>query len=1755
MSRWWQNDMSDASQGLFSDPSLALQIATMPDQILQQTQAQQQAAEQDARKAKSGFLGSMMDFTKSVGGVLDGAMSTLIGDNAANKVEKTLSVGGKAVWWPVDKTASGAYWLYSNGVSQPLSTVLLMAATGQGSGVGGKDKTSYFSAGDWAKSWHEANKLSPAQVVFNAENTYAATDNKSAFSFLGSGGSNLSEPEKQQVKQQAGKFIQDTNYWRDQQGWKYTVGTGALDFMTSMGLDPTYAGLKVVSSGVKGLRSVRITGAALDAATTSRAGTVAGATIDKAANSITKSLAKNPAEASQSDNVNNFFKWTQEPSASGAPRKTGWEIAQHPIWGTGRKINPERYKLSQLLSQADDVEQPMILRFAMGDNTAAQQLAVKNSDLLRQVARVSENRSLVDNAKYDPDLFEHFMQQERLGATAPNTAPGIGGNAASDIGNKVVEPPYPRPTTPGPRQQGWDATYGDIAKQAAVHRAAAGSILTASNGVRATQGASGLRLADQLRFQSWKTGQLADADSQLSALQQKSDIYSTLLGSADKSPEAFTPGQSNLFGTLSNLYRMGPLAGNTEKAADKAINAATRDRALKGLGGDGGFASRTLRKGYYGIPVRVIQSFGDRLPQSLINHNAEDATDRVNDMLKQVPGLGQDQRLGMLNMYDTAGDKVAKDAVLKQIHSQVVEHMASQHNLDSETGRAVAKIVDSGITSAFDELKNGTPRASEPMFTTATNTLTGKRADMYKDGEAWKVAPDAKTKLSYSAPLLDVKELDRFLSRHSGMLSSLRTSGGQVYDGLLDVTDNLSNVWKAATLLRPGYILRAPSEEMAAAAVKFGLIGSIMMTAHGGKNWALNRANQIEAYIGKGDYSSAIDSGKSRIRILDPDLQETGKKLGLPTTRLNVNSAYPVVMAQLGDEKTAAADLEKQIAKMEKDPDHDPNVLAGLHDDLADHNDVIKEFTDYAHAIVRAATDAKGRRIGQGVITHKGIEVPEAFSKEWDNPIAHSEITSDEAMKVAFARGESIRQGRLIKTGHWTSIMPDDPTHMDNWLDALNKQFAQDDLYKKVASDKTLKAAKDWLRTPEGRYHLGVLGPMSRSQDELIQGIADTLQKYTANNPALLDRIANGKEITEADLVAGIRKEDFPDVHGEEVLGLTAHGRQSTASALIDNTINKTFRRLGTIPTDILSRNPTYARAYEARMRQAVDQEVSYQKSIGKDGDSITPEALNKMHAKVDKQAREDIKAVVYDPTRTTATQALRFVAPFLSAHIDGLERWAGLIAEQPQFVGTAARIYNAPVAANLVTDQQGNAVDQNGYVTDRDENGKIIGKHFVGIENRTIHFKVPAGLKNMPGASRLKNVDTPIKIQSLNTILPGDPWWNPGTGPIVSIAASQIAKKDPGFGDFLQWAKVLPYGPQTLGASVTPAYLKNVWDAYHPDSDKFQQAMLQEYQRQVAEHAKGGPLPDMDKAEKQAKQFMSLKALTSWLSPTQTQSTPLTGTPYQFYVDQYKKMQQADPKNADTNFLDKFGEDYFIFTSSLSKSMGIAPTVSALTTAKEYKDLIAGDPSLAPFIIGDVYNQGAFSSSAYFDEQNMKIGGEEVRGKQSVQDAVEDNQRRLGWAEYTKIMNTVDANLIRAGFHSYSQAGAEGFNQTKQNLVAGLKALYPAWEQDYDTTDSGALPRRIQSFEILVQDPRLANDPMRTDIKAMTQYLAYRQYFKSLLAARGVSQLSTDPNGTPYGNNADIGLAWRNVQTGLVAADTKFADAFNRYLSHDNLQ
>ena len=312
---------------------------------------------------------------------------------------------------------------------------------------------------------------------------------------------------------------------------------------------------------------------------------------------------------------------------------------------------------------------------------------------------------------------------------------------------------------------------------------------------------------------------------------------------------------------------------------------------------------------------------------------------------------------------------------------------------------------------------------------------------------------------------------------------------------------------------------------------------------------------------------------------------------------------------------------------------------------------------------------------------------------------------------------------------------------------------------------------------------------------------------------------------------------------------------------------------------------------------------------------------------------------------------------------------------------------------------------------------------------------------------------------------------------------------------------------------------------------------------------------PSMDQIKKDAKSFLWLQALTDWVAPASIKSSPLTGTKYQFFADQYKALQKADPQNARDNFLNMFGDEYFGFTDAISKSMGISASVTADKKMEQYRSLIEQDPDMAPLVVGDVYNGGPFSATIYQKQLNDEIGGTKVREKMTAEEAINYGRAQEGWHQYMKSMGILDGELIRAGFTSYTQKGAEQFAAYKSNITQQIATQNPAWAKAYGTTDRQQIPNRIRFMQQMVSDPALLNDPLRQDIKSLTAYLAVREQMKQQLAQRGLKQLSFDQAGQPTGQAADLGYAWRQNQMYFVNHSVGFSLLYNRYLSNDDLQ
>jgi hypothetical protein len=200
-----------------------------------------------------------------------------------------------------------------------------------------------------------------------------------------------------------------------------------------------------------------------------------------------------------------------------------------------------------------------------------------------------------------------------------------------------------------------------------------------------------------------------------------------------------------------------------------------------------------------------------------------------------------------------------------------------------------------------------------------------------------------------------------------------------------------------------------------------------------------------------------------------------------------------------------------------------------------------------------------------------------------------------------------------------------------------------------------------------------------------------------------------------------------------------------------------------------------------------------------------------------------------------------------------------------------------------------------------------------------------------------------------------------------------------------------------------------------------------------------------------------------------------------------------------------------------------------------------------------------------------MPGGAEMQRTKMSANDAMVENQRRLGWSKYTAVMNGLTATLHNRGLKSFNDKGAEDLKSTKQAVTALWgQPLLPdgspnphyndAWSKDFSSYDSLKYDRLIPGLTS-VADSELANDPNRSDLRSLKAYLMGRTVINKILneryqtkqadmRARGLR--GDAPKSISAKENADLADTWQRFVDSLIEKDTRFGDLHSRYLARD---
>lgn len=1599
----------------------------------------------------------------------------------------------------LERVSQGLTWLYDNGVSQPISTALMA----------GNLKGGPLSASNWAIAWHAANHISPGQALFLSKGqTQKAVNSKLEYykpqaAYLPPGFDQLPEDQQQEFLKQAGMPAVGNAYIIElrQANSIYKNATGVGDFALRWWGDPMILAGKIASEE-RALRTV--------------------VTRPKASKGI---LGRGKTEGGwDKANINQLMEKSTMGKVIDAiyANKSNPALLNNLPFAKTSALGPRFGAIAALLKTPDEVHD--FIRVGLGDIDAIERLQSKNAAAAARIAQ----------------------DTDRVGAL------GLMATRYANNGDQ-------RFTTM--IQQQMDDLNGRINADESLVR-------------RYNQVLDHAHELDKVNLSRW----------QFAKAQASTDAQAAYRASTARGAKA------GAYGRKVSVTPTPILSRGTSTPVDLGF---AKSR-LYGIGD------------FFSSPVTMVRSLGNARPNGYMRLDDldRDSIAELRGQIARIPGLSNDARLKMLNEYlktQTEGERLA---LLKTIGATGAAKMAEKHGLDPKAGLEIYQEHLKRQLGEIDNMKRYSA-ASKPIQM-PDGTFARVRVDEFaNDGGKLVVHPNLVTRLANDHVFQDLGEMDKVLARHASPLKALRTRALGNTDWMLTGADYLNSMWKFGTLFRLGYIPRVASDDLAGQVARLGAATMALRAGWGVRNGATNVALRFTrpmdaavAETGKigvsyaddalKDVQAQIDSLQGRIATrratTRADLTAAGRRLASARVkRAAMDETTPAARVAAMDQLISRHELA--VSRASRSMSTGVGASTVKLRDLEAHREFLTTFRSLKQKAVDDATAKaaapKAMQGARAVALPGGVQGPAAFEGE-NGQYFLKQISSDEILGQLFLTNKQLIHGHLMRSFDngakaISANTESEALHATSWAHAINAQLVQDPLARQAIRGASVEDMTKWLKgTAEGREYQRRLGVGANgaiaNPEELANSVKADVDEYMPT-PEIRDKALNGG-VTPEFLKENVPMAARPDVHTGQVGGAARSYYRA-----VDKIMAGWYKFAATMPADRLSRHPLFNQLYEGHMKSLAGQ-------LRKQGAYDTTVAgVEQMAATARRLALKDTRGLVFDIAhRSDAAAALRFVSPFFAATAESFQRWGRIIADRPEVIGYANNFYNAPLAAGHMQDADGNSIDRDGYAyvmtypTGADgkpdyKHGKAVKtlvpksqRYIVGrmpkfvVNNKAAKYTIGAAFGIEPASGDLK-----LSQNSIDLVTQGDPWFNPGVGPIVQIPVNRLVKDKPRQAEIARRLQILPFGPEqgggplSAGKFLLPNAVQNFMTAWDTSDARYQSIKLQITQRAAYEHAElGKPMPSAKQISAMTRNYWLFSAETAFLQPMATGKVDK----YQFYRDQYNALQRQNPLTADDEFLKRFGESYFIFAQSQSKNeSGIPATVKAVELEKKYGNLIDQNPELGALIVGPEGN-GPFSPEAYSYQLNTPVtpgGAEMQRTKMSADEAMQDNQRRKGWSDFTTLMNALGAQLRNAGFQSYSDRGAEQFRQTKAMIVTALGSptlpggsvnpyYNAAWSKDYNTLDPLKYERLIPSLANVAHS-ELAQDPNRSDLRVLQNYLAVRSYVTKELAAR---KKAGGSNVITAQSNADLLAGWQHIVDSLVESNTNFGDLHSRYLSRD---
>lgn len=840
-------------------------------------------------------------------------------------------------------------------------------------------------------------------------------------------------------------------------------------------------------------------------------------------------------------------------------------------------------------------------------------------------------------------------------------------------------------------------------------------------------------------------------------------------------------------------------------------------------------------------------------------------------------------------------------------------------------------------------------------------------------------------------------------------------------------------------------------------------------------------------------------------------------------------------------------------------PESDIDLIAEKEQLQGTLDAITEKFDEINNEITRLEEVNKLKTIGQGQITVPSKFNPENYSVDdafgSRNAEVYRQKVSNKSTYENMAASNPKYIARRVENEGYGVVTPDALYYYEEWSRVLNNQFGNSKVvkfylnqYQKNGRDwvQAQKETQAWLANSlEGRRLRTKLSPkafqkgadvealpglgLSRGEvADYVAGVTNMIRRYvpeTADN-ALVERIAKGGVVTPSEMRSWYPDPNVnPNIHGRVI----SENLTNNIGQTINNGINKAFQALGTLPEDTWARYPLYISLY----RKELTERFALMENLK--GAGLTSAEQELAMKAAHNFALREVNRTLFTVVRRSnigGSTAVRLMSPFFSAQENAIKTWARLIGNNPALINRAQLLWTAPNRAGLVTDQEGNQIPP--------ENLGNTG---------VIWIEVPKSLQKLTGFSSLTQMGIPKR--SLDVVLGGG--FEVPIGPYVGIPASEIVKRKPELEQSLKWA--LPFGPERNAVqALLPAWVKRqITRAQGQNSPEYARAyQLIWTTEQHKARANGQPYLSASEIQKKVDAYYNMRTVANLVLPF----APRFDTPYRMYMDKWREYQRTFGKEADEQFLEKFGEEFFDFAMSLSQNVGgVQASVDAVKSIKSNKDLVADLYSTEPSLIGLIVNNPTgydFSQAAYEWEYATPVAPgtkQTFRGTADPVEVAQRNQAKLGWIQYRQFMSTeIEPVLMARGLSSLRDRRARDLKGLRDEMITKLANENVAWYDDYLDTDGSKTNRVIRGLTRILNDESfMQNNADNPTWKSVGAYLVLRNQVAKELSKRKTKTLGAKAN-------IELAKAFDAAVGRLKQDDIGFSDLYDRFLSQDKV-